>query len=701
MISCPTCQHHNRPTAHFCAQCGAPLQLQDKYRIVGLLGRGGFSAVYEAEHLGLDGARYAIKELFPDAGSSPAQRQTASDQFRFEASTLARLNFPALPKVMDFFSERGRDYLVMEFVPGDTLQELIAKSTTPLPEIQVLQWADALCRALIYLHSQNPPVIHRDIKPANIKRAPDGTLKLLDFGIAKLLAGTSSTQTAARAVTPPYAPIEQYGTGTDARSDIYALGVTLYEMLTRQLPPEAPDRVTRGVIAPRTLNPSLSSATEAIVLKAMAEKQADRFQSAHEMQNAIRTRGNVVGQNVSAQAGAQVAAVGKATRARVPAFVWFLIPLFIAAILGVGYLAMSVGESNARISAASTVMAGQTQIALGGLATATAQARETFAAGTATTALTNRQTQVAADLNGTTTAQSANATATSKAQATDAANRAATASAAASQERETATAEVKLVQANASATAAQSTVVAQGIATLRAAATQVQETVERGQTATAQAIFYEAARRTATAERQQTSTLQAERTRTARSRATESARATATARARTPQIVFGPSGGSLLHEDDESIKYDRAPVQLNNFIVTARFYNPFDSSENSWDYGFGFRETTDSEYRLVVNSNQSWNLRLATNANGTLEFKGIAEGSISNLDISVNGSNLVRLEVRGGEARFYVNGDFIDTLDVSELTSTGDVWIGTGFFKGSEITGKSTRYQDFTVWTNP
>ncbi len=287
-MNCPICHRPNRAHAHFCAYCGAPLHLQNKYRITRLLGRGGYSAVYEAEHSGLGNARFAIKELFHEANATLAQRQAASDQFRFEASTLAKLNDEMLPKVMDFFTERGRDYLVMEYVPGDTLQEYLARSATPLPEAQVLKWADELCDALMYLHAQIPPVIHRDIKPSNIKITPDGKIKLLDFGIAKLLSAGTGTGTAARAVTAPYAPLEQYGRGTDARSDIYALGVTMYELLTKQLPPEAPDRANQAVIPPRQHNPAISLTTEAIVLKAMAEKQAERFASARELRNALR-----------------------------------------------------------------------------------------------------------------------------------------------------------------------------------------------------------------------------------------------------------------------------------------------------------------------------------------------------------------------------------------------------------------------------
>jgi serine/threonine-protein kinase len=178
----------------------------------------------------------------------------------------------------------------MEYVEGETLEERLARSGAPLPENQVLAWAQELCDVLTYLHTRQPnPVIHRDVKPSNVKITPDGKLKLIDFGIAKLLAAGVGTAAAARAVSPPYSPMEQYGKGTDARSDIYALGVTLYQLLTNHLPPEAPDRAAEAVVPPRQWNSTLSLNTEATILKTMAERATDRFQSAAEVKRALTT----------------------------------------------------------------------------------------------------------------------------------------------------------------------------------------------------------------------------------------------------------------------------------------------------------------------------------------------------------------------------------------------------------------------------
>jgi len=286
MQLCPICQHPNRHIARFCANCCAPLTLQGKYRITRLLGRGGFGQVYLVQHVTL-GAPYAIKELLPNPSSTAAQLQQAEAQFRFEAQVLAQLSHLALPKVTDFFLESTRCYLVMEYVDGETLEEQLTRIGKPLSLNQVVAWTDALCDVLTYLHNRRPPVIHRDINPRNIKVAPSGQLKLIDFGIAKTLQAGRQTVSAARAVSAPYAPIEQYGAGTDARSDLYALGVTLYQLLTNQLPPDAPDRPRKPVVAPSQLNRALPAALDAVILKAMSPNAQDRYQTAQELNDAL------------------------------------------------------------------------------------------------------------------------------------------------------------------------------------------------------------------------------------------------------------------------------------------------------------------------------------------------------------------------------------------------------------------------------
>ncbi|MBN2548157.1 MAG: protein kinase [Anaerolineales bacterium] len=247
--------------------------LQNRYRIVKLLGQGGFGAVYRAWDTSLS-RPCAVKE---NLNTSPeAQRQ-----FNREASLLANLTHPNLPRVTDYFlvPDQGQ-YLVMDFVEGDDLQTLMERSQGPLPQEQTLAWIGQICDALGYLHDHNPPIIHRDIKPANIKITPSGQAVLVDFGIAKAFDPTMQTTMGARAVTPGYSPTEQYGIGqTDARSDIYALGATLYALLTGEKPPESVQRGLGGdtLRPPRLLNPAISPAVEAAIMRAMEIYPDRRF----------------------------------------------------------------------------------------------------------------------------------------------------------------------------------------------------------------------------------------------------------------------------------------------------------------------------------------------------------------------------------------------------------------------------------------
>jgi serine/threonine protein kinase len=258
--------------------------LNNRYRIVKLLGQGGFGAVYRAWDIHLDNPR-AIKE---NLDTSPeAQRQ-----FKREAQLLDKLSHPNLPRVIDHFIIPGQgQYLVMDFVDGEDLDELLRRTGGPLPETQALDWIRQVCDALSYLHSQNPPIIHRDIKPANIKVRPDGRAMLVDFGIAKIYDPNLKTTLAAQAVTPGYSPQEQYGQGTtDARTDVYALGATLYHLLTGKRPVESIQRhLDLQLALPRTFNPAIPPHTEAVILKAMEMHPSQRFQTAADFVKALTT----------------------------------------------------------------------------------------------------------------------------------------------------------------------------------------------------------------------------------------------------------------------------------------------------------------------------------------------------------------------------------------------------------------------------
>jgi formylglycine-generating enzyme required for sulfatase activity len=257
--------------------------LNNRYRIVKKIKEGGFGAVYRAWDINLNLA-CALKENF---GVTPE----AERQFAREANILAALQHPNLPRVTDHFILAGQgQYLVMDFIEGDDLQTLLDQQGSAFAEPQAVEWTTQICDALTYLHSQNPPIIHRDIKPSNIKIAPNGKAMLVDFGIAKVYDPTALTTTGARAVTPGYSPQEQYvrGSKTDARSDIYALGATLYALLTAQEPFESIERsMGKTMPMPRTLNPKIAPHVESAILRAMELKPDQRFQTADELKTTL------------------------------------------------------------------------------------------------------------------------------------------------------------------------------------------------------------------------------------------------------------------------------------------------------------------------------------------------------------------------------------------------------------------------------
>lgn len=267
--------------------------LQARYRIVRQLGRGGMGAVYEAvdDRLGIT---VALKETL----SSEASMRK---QFEHEARLLASMQHPALPRVSDHFVEGQRAFLVMQFIGGVDLAKIIAQQPGPFPRDQVIAWADQLLDALIYLHSHDRQVIHRDIKPHNLKLTATGQIALLDFGLARAQP-TDQSLTASRAFfgyTKHYAPLEQIqDQRTDPRSDIYALGATLYHLLTGIKPPDAMVRATALInsdpdpLKPADqIHPAVGPQIAAILCKAMAQRSEDRFASASEFREALRRMG--------------------------------------------------------------------------------------------------------------------------------------------------------------------------------------------------------------------------------------------------------------------------------------------------------------------------------------------------------------------------------------------------------------------------
>ncbi|HBG73880.1 MAG: protein kinase [Chloroflexi bacterium GWB2_49_20] len=270
--------------------------LRNRYKIRERIGQGGMGNIYLADDLRLEGRQCALKEVEYDRNTPENLLKEAREQFLREATVLARLDHPNLPKVSDFFSINQRDYLVMDFVPGNDLRMIMQEArqqNTFLEENTVLNWASQLMDALAYLHKQIPPLVHRDIKPSNLKITPDGLLKLVDFGLVKILAPDEVTVTIIQGRgTALYTPLEQYGDDgrhTDARSDVYSLGATLYHLLTNQPPADARQRFLNpaSLIQPRKINAIISIKTEKTILWAMSLHPDERPASIEIMKDSL------------------------------------------------------------------------------------------------------------------------------------------------------------------------------------------------------------------------------------------------------------------------------------------------------------------------------------------------------------------------------------------------------------------------------
>lgn len=320
-IYCPKCNAENRDTAKFCQQCSATLsseqvcvrcgtpnpavakyclncatplrtdnpvatapQIQpvratvaDRYLIRQTVGRGGMGAVYDATDMRTQ-RRVALKEMSEVDFTHPAERQQAIVQFQQEGQLLANLDHANLPKVTDVFEFDGKQYLAMDFVDGLPLDELLHQNDgQPFAERQVTQWADELCDVLGYLHGQQ--IVFRDLKPGNIMIDRTGRVKLIDFGIARVIRPGQSRDTQ-NLGTLGYAAPEQLGTAqSDARTDIYALGVTLYEMLTGYDPTTSP----LNLPPIRDLNTAITPVMERVITRAIEPDRNKRWQTVAEI----------------------------------------------------------------------------------------------------------------------------------------------------------------------------------------------------------------------------------------------------------------------------------------------------------------------------------------------------------------------------------------------------------------------------------
>jgi serine/threonine protein kinase len=596
-----------------------PLQtgqmLVNRYRIVRLLGQGGFGAVYRAWDSNLTKA-CAVKE---NLDTSPE----AHRQFSREATVLANLSHPNMPRVTDHFSIPGQgQYLVMDFVEGEDLATLVQR-LGPVPVQQALEWIPQVADALIYLHSRQPPVLHRDIKPANIRINTEGKAMLVDFGLVKLYDPHLKTTIGARAVTPGYAPPEQYGQGkTDVRTDVYALGATLYNILTAQEPLESVQRmVGRPMPTAEQANSQVPMYLSQTIEHAMALEPEHRFQSAAEFKAALVSPSRAMpvmssvlqaepydsGSTLIVSQAGESQAEGVHLRpamqgdlrisppqARIPSAEVSSPPQVITGPRPkANRLAMIIGV------VALAILCIGVAIGLGGWIYGKQQ-------------LTARATALQGTL-----VERVKTTSTAKAKSTSSSN-----------------------------TQATSTALAQLLVTQQSLDNYVAGLL---------------------ASRNQ---------------------------------VYGSKNGSLYHnQSDSSMTSDDTSVNIKNFILEVRLFNPYAASTSPWDYGIIFRSVgINNQYRLVIKSDKTWKL---LNNTGNVDGSQINYGDIPNLDDSERGSNFIRLICQDGRGLLYVNGAYVSELNLSVRQVSGDILIATGIFFGDEKDGKSTDYQGLTIWSIP
>ncbi len=317
---CGRCGREAPSGARYCPGCGQDLldtrqrlatgllpvnqMLYQRYVLLRRLAQGGQSAVYLVSDMLEGGQQRAIKEM-SESNLGPAELEKAINDFLREAEMLRRLDHPALAKVYGTFVEGQKHFLVMEYVKGHNLEDEMIALNRPLEWERVVAWGIALCDVLSYLHAQEPPIIYRDLKPANVMLTPEGTIKLVDFGIARWLHPLRVRDTA-QLGTDGYAPLEQYSARSEPRSDLYALGASLYHLLTGRVPEAAPSRIAGQALTPiRTINPLVPEAVELIVFCALSLHARDRYASADQMRQMLESirNPNVASGSVRATGG--------------------------------------------------------------------------------------------------------------------------------------------------------------------------------------------------------------------------------------------------------------------------------------------------------------------------------------------------------------------------------------------------------------
>lgn len=262
----------------------AGVMLQGRYQIIKVIGLGGMGAVYQARDTHFKGANRlcALKEMIVTTGELEKYR-LATQIFEREASILATLSHPSIPKIYDYFANENRNYLVLEYIQGMDLEHVLRATHVPLPAERVIEWAIQICEVLAYLHQHEPPIVFRDLKPSNIMVRANDRIVLVDFGIARIVnIGRKGTMIG----TEGYSPPEQYRGVASPQGDIYALGATLHHLLTRRDPRLHPP-FTFTEEPPARINTSVSRELEAVILKALEYEPMKRYTTSEDMKAAL------------------------------------------------------------------------------------------------------------------------------------------------------------------------------------------------------------------------------------------------------------------------------------------------------------------------------------------------------------------------------------------------------------------------------
>ncbi len=259
-----------------------PYVLNRRWEVVDKLGQGGMGTVFMARDLNLpnltDQKRACVVKQLRDDFFREEDREKALQFFFREAQVLAALNHPNIVRILDFFTEDHKSFLVMEYVQGQNLHEMVMKRQEPFSEEMVVEWAIQICDVLHYLHTHDPPVIYRDLKPSNIMIDVHDNVKLVDFGIARPFEESEDNT---HVVSQGYSPPEQYWGAADPRSDVYALGCTMYFLLTGE------DPAALNVATPKSVNPEISDHVDEIIQRSTQQDVWGRFQSALEMKEVL------------------------------------------------------------------------------------------------------------------------------------------------------------------------------------------------------------------------------------------------------------------------------------------------------------------------------------------------------------------------------------------------------------------------------